>query len=740
MARVPSRGWYVEVEHPGTGNVHRPRVLDAPQRVPTVNGLPRYEIPVPRADKWLDEGLEDAPMRVWFDGEPQPVDRLEDVRAEPERMVLEARGGLALRTNVEVEYDQRAIHLAAEELIESETPYDAVVDTPETSAETGVELATWSSTSEFLARTDTPQDTPAEVADGEVRSTQVCWTTDGQDFDDGDIVTTIWDSGELTEEEAAGLDTEGQYAEWVFENDHRIPEEQVGMQVRDAGWDSGVGGSNPIVGVRWLLDGTEIISLNAGVGITHSWSDITGGAYGGSGEWTGGDLEPGEHTLRVEVHDDSSGGACLVDVVAPFDRRHEADLNFDSSNDGNGGPLDGPEWYPVGGVDVVLDEVVAPDRAVVGAGVDATLTDTGGAQALHLSNDQGETFTSAQNTASFSTTDLGTAWGPSVQLQVTLGATGTQSVTPTQGVEPQALSAVTLSADLEDMPIVVNKSLDGRLVDVLRSLADEGDFVFEVGLDEFGAGAVVGEAIVGQTVVGDDGDSGFVVWTQPGQRESAKTPDIADYSVTKSTSQRIDAARVYGRANERIERFEAVHDEAVDLSRSRLHELQERVSDPETGEQFRRGIDYRIDYDSGAITVLAGGGMTAGRTYEIRYKWQTFARYEADDAGSDPDTVTREVPALTTNQQCGQVARLLVEEFGGEPRYEATVTIPRDDIGYSVVEAIDPPAVPTGERALQIQEIDAGPGGLSLQLQTRTAEDLIGDVSQRVRAVSRRIG
>jgi hypothetical protein len=328
-------GWYIEVEHP-SGYVHTPTVLTgqtSPQRNPVANGLPTIQIPVRQDERWSDESFEDAPMRVWKDGDRQPVNQLETVEQTEGVTILRGRGGLALQNRYQAEIGQQRTAALAREAIAETTDYTANVDAPETTREDDVALYTARRDGDFESRLSLARSDPVIVEDGAVKLAQTAFPQDavsdgvrpGSSTDGTDTTT----GGAYNEGVAARLDAEDERLRFTFETDHDTPAKHVGVKIRDF---------TPSVSlVRVLWDGVELSRVGNTKGV--SWHDVAQRFESVAGPIRAGD----EHELVFEVVEDYSD--YRLDVVALYDKRQSLRTSFPNPDGGEnqGGALAGPE-------------------------------------------------------------------------------------------------------------------------------------------------------------------------------------------------------------------------------------------------------------------------------------------------------------------------------------------------------------------------------------------------------------
>jgi hypothetical protein len=721
-SRIPASGWYVEIDA-ADGSTHRPSVLDEAQIVPKVNGLPRVRIPVTKSTKWQADAFEKAAVRVWHDGERQPAEVLLDVEQQPGRTVLVARGGEQLRERVEAEYASRTVHEFAEELVASETCYATNVDTPSVEeTEDVVQDVTTDADWAGITQTTGLSSRPVDVANG-LSLLQSCFTADGYDGDevaDGTFSEDTAYSGDGNTDEygaARWLDTSGQVAEWTFTTGYEIPEGQVGIWIRA----EAPGSATPET--RVYLDGNHLTTINYSDSFGRlglNWRD-----YGDDGEsfvsngWTYGDLAAGEHTIRVEITQ-SASDPTVIDHVALADNRY--DITWDeeptwvSSTSRNA--LDGPEHYPI---ETIRFDVSNTVLSVIGGDLTTSFDSVDGQQAVGITNDGDDALVTASNTETVSA-DWASRTGE-IQAEATLsrwpiGQTP-QGRTPRYGYNGQSVDSLTLTAQLDDMPLVLDRQFDATVVDVLRELAEQlGDSVFAFEMDDSG---------------------GRLEWAEREQRTTTVDASLADFNVT-TTRDPIERAIVYGsNQSVRREQLTAEHGTAVSLQHERLLKGSVDVYDPDTQETFDRGADYEISHRDGTITALAGGDLVDGAAYRVDYEHQTRGEFVADGVDpADANTEVRDITGLTTDRACGQAA-LRIVETGLEPHHEVEATWPSDVDLPPVTDALVVDGLPI-DTAVQTQQIDAGPAEIvTTGGSRRPVEDVIREIDERFSSISRRV-
>lgn len=682
----PASGWYIEIEEPSSGNVLTPDPADVTPQ-PTVNDRPGIEVTVEQADRWqqIAENNPDTqiPMRVWEGGYRRPIDSLDDVRETAGQSVLVGSGGRELKRRVNRDVDQSTVPQLVRDLVNNNTSYTANVDTPTTTTQTNQTLASLSTTADFQSQTRIGPTDPLTISGdsislldaneviGAVNPAGSINNYDGWVFDTSNADA---DSGG-----SAQSDTLGATIEYDIEIDYDYPAtdddgfDSVEVAVRDRPLD----GTGEPATVRIYLDGTFVAERKPTTD-----SNFT------ENSWTvslSSNLSEGTHTVTFEVVE-TGNTRYELDWVAISDGSVFSGLRYDHSL---------PDSVPITFDGIPAAEAVTGGRAELSTSVEK----------IELSNDQGDSFgVSATSTDTVEGDFSSPEHGPSLTLRVTIGRTSATS-----------LGSVTLKADLEDMPLAVNKTLSGSLDNVLRSLAETTDSIWEFRRES---------------------GTESVEWAKAGQRSSNSDPALSNFEVTTATSDIVNKAIVFGRSQERSgEPFVANHGTAVDLRFGEIHEGSQVVRDPVTGRTFRHGADYAIDWGDGTITTKSSGRMADGKRYEIDYQYQVRGEY--DNGSATPETtVERELPALTTEMTVSQAARIIVDELE-EPLIKATATAPPEEFGWTVIEEIDVSNLPGG--SLNVRAIEPTPKKLTLTLGSRrTISEVFQDLNSQLSTVSRR--
>jgi len=717
--RVPSTGWYVEIDHPTEADPIVPRLAADPQIDQTVNGLPQLTVPVPYDERWQAQAFEDAAVRAWKDGERAPVETLVGVdyveQGTQKRTVLTLEGGQELKQRVQTNIQFADADDVVRDLVSNNTSYQVTVDDPAATTDE-VSMQRADTDAEFettIADYPFPADDPRTIANGRLDCHQTAYFAEGEDGDVG--IDTAWDTlldTRWSGGAALGTAAVDQSVTFTFDLPYDIPQSAAFADARVGYLDD----THPPFSVS--VDSETLVSYTAdedpfGAGITTpEWLRLDF-----SNAQPSADLSAGQHTLTVTTGGTqaSDQSDLFVDCVVIYDGRYTTSAPPDSSPNG-----DGLLAWPELGPDSIQTETVDAQaiNQVVGGRLTTTQDSVANNQAVALSNDQGGSYPlSASNSA---TVD-GTFPSASGQIRARFTQSYYDSGSgPVVYDAAQSISLYELFADQEDTPVLIDRSFDGQLVDVLQTIAADKDLVFEV------------------RAAGDDQLS--FEMAPAGGRSSDADPDIVSYDISKSTRspEMIERAVIKGgRQRRRGESFTSSHDSAVALAQDDLIEGAEAVYDPGSGAQFDRGTDYEMDYLNGSITVLSTGAMADATTYSIDYDYKPQASY-TQPSTSDPKTVVRHLPAVQSEQTARQVAYITVQKFG-EPVYTATFTIP-DAAGWSVIDEIDPSRIPTAGTRLQTRNIETTPEATIVQSATEESlSSFLQRVSQRLSATETKV-
>lgn len=704
---VPPRGWHAEVDHP-SGTALTPEILDGAVRRPTINGYPRVEVPVPYRERWHSDAFDDAAFRVWHDSDCEPVEVLEHRSLEEgsgsKRTVLEGRGGTQLDNRVVEDVDIQPTHEFVRYLLDTYTDYDYTVDDPQVDQE-----------SVTLQAADTDVELEQAVAEA-VRTALADDTIPLEITSDGRIVPLqtveiINLTGDYSDDQyVTGSAGDENSVETFDALDYSIPDGEVGVAMRQ-----GVIGSDPS-SVDIGFDSTTLLSNYAPASSSSpGWQDL-GGEVPSDYSYTAGDSP--SFTL-TEVSSGADGFP--VDLAVLYDRRYHDPSTWDNSVHEAGGHLDSPPLYPEV-LPIDLKEITTP-LAISELTLEVVMDNGDGAPELALREDGTDSWNTVTDATSHSITY--TEQSTTARARVSVGYDDTLSArdtTPRYGYEPQGLDSLVLDATLDSTPVLTNRSFDGNLIDVLREVAKIGNFVFEVQAD---------------------GDTRSIEWTQLGQREVSIDPEVADYSVDRQTEDVVERAIVYGSAAQITRQtVDVTIGTWVDLPYpdAKIVERKETIYDGDT--EFTRGEDYQIRYATKdgqpQIKALSDGALSDGQTVSVDAEVKPRGEHTAGDAGENPKTTIEDIPGLASKQMCDQYALYAVEKTG-DAIVDASVTIPEEEVGASLVDAIDIDRLP-GDVPWEVDDISYGDGEVSIELGNGpSADDFLQGLSDRLQRNSERV-
>jgi hypothetical protein len=223
-------------------------------------------------------------------------------------------------------------------------------------------------------------------------------------------------------------------------------------------------------------------------------------------------------------------------------------------------------------------------------------------------------------------------------------------------------------------------------------------------------------------------------------RTTQSDQEVATFSTNRSTEQQYKRVVVLGSTEPiRDREVTANHGTPVSVTERIISEGRISVVDPASGENYRRGIDYEVDYDAGTITTLASGNIVNGQTLSVSFDEQPRGSFSTDDF--DPATdqeLVSEIPTAVSETEAEQAALSLVSRLS-EPLVRAEATLTDVPPGVSLVEQIDLNVLPI-EQGAEIVDISQRPGETQLTLGTReSVGSAVQTVTEQLRSVSRRV-
>jgi len=724
-APVATRGITVEIER-SDGTIRRPTPLSDASIRPTLNDRPEVEIPLRPDLSWLDQSWEGADLRVWRDGERIPVDEVAQVQPQPGRTVVIGRGGSHLRRRYKRDVTDEGAHDLLRDAL-SETGYSYTVD-PAPTAE-NEPIVTIDSQEQLTSAVDNPDTDPVSIDSGGVEPLRTAYMVPANEIQSAKLVSRT--DQNWTVSEAIKLDP-GENTSWTVDLEHPIPGEHVDFWMRCV--------ADEMAGVVTVtIDGDVIESTGFGnqdgtdptpADKTVDWLQFfdIGSLQGEIDEMP--DLDAGQHTITVSRDSslaDGGGnfnevGRFYIDVGGPlYDTRYHDPADWTNTlNSSN--LLDGPPG-PYAAVDVDMLGEATMDR-VTGGRIEADLSSTGTEQALGVRGSGPDlSFTTAQNSATVEA-DFNDDFGR-LDVRATLSADDGDvgnNITVYR-TQPQRLASLTIKADLLKTATIQDRTIDNRVETILSQVCDEADLIWELQWK--------------------DGQQHVVV-TRPGQRFSGVDPSLIDWRVSKDIDRQVTEVAVYG-SSQPVEGETFVADiNNVSLDYDRIQQDSERVYEEHSDGSvtvFERGedADYTMEYLLGNVRIAGPqSDMVDGQTYQIDYEEQALG--EAFAVGtSEQYPVIEELPALHTDLQCERAAEYILRQ-ADQPLWSATVTIPRDEIGFQLSEVIDPSQLPTpadGE-GLRVESVTVNGGDLQLELGVgRSLSKIVNSVKRKVSETAR---
>ncbi len=565
--RVPAQGWHVVVERED-GVTVSPTIVGEPTVNRKLNDQPTCEIPVTQHSRWSEDEWGGADMRVYEDGVRQPIEELRRPREEPEQVTLVGVGGVNLEERVTIDVIERDAHLTADDVVAAASDYVRNVDDPAGDPSADVLQESVDSTTEWAAAVGSDANQPWTVRDdGSLEPTQTAGFYEAE----GDNVTqyiTEFTATDLADASATRAERINQFEKnnspsgfsFTFETEHTIPLSEFGVAVRVH-----YTGSGDHHAYYAEVDGTEIGLAGMALNVTNDqleWFQTTDSTLSGT-------LDPGEHTVQIRAGDEATGvddPGAFWDALAWYDNRYPPGFTEQVTD----GVIEGPDEYPV--VPAETADVTTV-RQVVGGRLD--ITSGMASPELALSNDNGATFPVTATDATSVEGQFSEGSG-SLRARITLtGYNSNPTVSPAGRTAPQSVDAYELFADLDDTPLLVNRSFSGSARDILVDVADYANALWEVTWDE-AAGSIA------------------IEWTQPGQRTADIDPDLVDYSIETDYGSVHRKAVIKGnQVPASTESMTAQHDTWVALDHDWLAEVGETVTD-DSGTEYDRGVDYEL--------------------------------------------------------------------------------------------------------------------------------------------------
>ncbi|WP_049925379.1 fibronectin type III domain-containing protein [Halopiger goleimassiliensis] len=689
---------HVEVDH-ADGATLGPTPHDI-SKTPTVNDLPTVEVTVAYDESWHSEEFDDADLRVWDDGERQPIERLVSRSIEEgssgKRTVLKGKGGTELESRVVARTDGvEPVGEFVERLIDNETPYEPVVDAVEEAIREGVLLQEAETLAELqaallLETLDEDETIPLELDDeGRLWPLQTCWM---QTMDHFEFEAFTWQSSDSEGGDAVNMVGSGQNITLEFSPDHTIPgdEFEIAIRYRTGPDIEDVASDPPFIDVQF--EGSEFDTESFANDQGWQWVRLEGGT-----NWNNPDIQEGDrYTINISPNRNLTENGTtdveglLVDAVGPLDNRYEYD--FDNSPSGSNLTLDGPQHYP-DAVPIRLEAINTP-LAIDALTIQAESSNGEPIAELALGTDGTEDFESERHVSSFtidysepSTTALGRVGvgrDPDVQRD---------DESPAIGYEARPLDRVSMTADLDETPVLVNRAWDDSVLDILRECVDIGDMAFEV---RYGA------------------DDLEVHVSRIDGRPSDVDPDLIDASVERQTEDTYEGAVVYaGKEALRNLVFEVDDvDEWQDLPLEEGRIVEGSTTfETANGDSLTRGEDFElreIVLDGvPQFRALEGGPLAGGDEVRFDCDFQPRGEHTRVDADNeDPRTIVDNMPELASKQMADIAAFQAVEGSYSDAIIDASITVQTDQVGWRLLDALNVADL-VGDRPFQVQNEDS---------------------------------
>jgi hypothetical protein len=717
MPRRPSTGWYIEVDLPG-GQTVTVDPLDDPEYRPNLNDLPRVDIPVAPADRWQTDAILNQPCRVVVDGYVLPIDEIEARDEQSDRVVLTAVGGVQLLTYIDDEaINNEYTHEAVRRLIPDRTGYSVDVRQPDAQRyDDNIILQKDSDTTNADNLKPLADDDPIHVnSNDKLDLLDSCWFVEAEDVN-GDFSFQTTNTDEWSDNSAALLDDDNTFVEYTFTTDYPVPKSQTQVSF--------------LVGVpaNSFNNFEAEARLNGSTYRTFQDEDFDkNGQFDTYWVDTSPDSDfSGSETVRFEMTDSiSSDAEIYIDAIAPLDDDYE--YTFDTA-DGDDPFIKGPETKP----DLIPAETVTVDliQTAVGGRLDVSIDDTSGDQQLGVRNDPGDGFTTASNSDTVAT-DF-TDQSRQITGRVTLARYGSRSLpSPTTGFRSQTVSDLTLKADLKPLPALVDEHPRATLLEALQGWADDGDYVWQVQRD--------------QSAVLDDRDGYTVKMARAGQLAGDAPGDVVTYQGSETDREAYERVEVFGSSTRaRATVSQPTEGVKIGVGRENYHVVgSERVFDdgadpsPNDPADYERRRDYEYDYNRGAITNLAGPGMSESDDFVILYRHNHRGTAAVDNPSNPSEnTLKTEFPTAETENQCALLARQLLRQVDS-PGQDLRVTVDLEDPSVDLVQALSFAPINL-DGPLQIREARYQPGEVQYRLRRQRVSEIVDRLRSRAAQLAER--
>jgi fibronectin type 3 domain-containing protein len=696
--RAPAQGWRVEIDDTVKGATRTPAITD-PQLQPTINGHPRARFGTPRDDTWQQERFDDAPIRIWRDGIQQPLDVVEHRDVSTDSTTFEARGGTELDRRVVARSDSvEPVAEFVERLIADESGYTPMVDNIERQLREGVILQAADVLAELQAAfVNIPTDIPLKWDGDDLVPLQTAFVQEAEDASGAatDIIRSDFSGGG-----GVAHSTDTNRTEITINLGYETNNLKLYLRAEDTS------GQDEFIALNLEDESGSFVAGGQSPGSPLNWYESSiSGTYG-----------PGKVTFTLTPDVDINSGSAEIDLVAIVDDRWS--YTFPSSL--NGDYFDGPQPFP-DNVRLELQQINTPLSI---AEVTLSATTVNGAPLPELGVREDGTGSYVTEADTTSTTLTYNTLEAAVQGRIGLGRrTGLtpRNQTPRLGYEPQRLDSVDLRADLDETPVLINRTFDDKLINILQECMEVYDGAFEI----------------------REGDPTEVHVSRIDGRPVDIDPQLVDVSVDRSTEGAVDRAIVYAAA-ESIRRLpvETTVDEWVTLplGDGRIVEGSETVYDALTDDEepLTRGNDYEIR------KVVVDGPpeiklLTSISEPRVDCDYKPRGEHERANLPENPKEIVEDAPELTSKQMADLAAFQAVEGSYSQAVIDATVTLPPDEIGFEVLDALNVAGLP-GDEPYQVQDIDVDAKRIRVRLGAgQTAGEAVQEIRDKTGRVSERV-
>lgn len=496
VSTVPVRAeeFYAELELDGSVTVITPDDIPSASVSPEHTGIWGAELTVaPGAQSALDYALYETRLYYgatqFFDGETKLVsvgDGEATLRGDGKAIGLEEDTEIVTYPDAVSTTTGVPIHDAVTDYWGRTPASVTVYDYPARTVRTGETFADAPATQSFTTLIDTSDDEPLVTSASELKLAQTAFFLEAEDAGDGafSVVDDTAIADRFSAGQAAELSTSLQNFQATFTLDHRVPADDIEIQYRAA---------------RDSFEGDIYITLdNLDVGYLQSTP-----ANSKSIRWVDGfnlaanatvdsipDLQPGSHTVGVEVRDPAPGdsnvnvsGSLYVDAIVPYDtgsRFGGFAYTFDNTVADPNARLSGPQEHPDSfDARVPFSEV----WHVPSADLTISTTDSSTSPRLALSPDDSN-FVTATNTTSLSADfDAAGYYGTEIVAEVRLERQDSGNAqSPSSGDASQVVDDLLLTVDTDDLALLTSDDplvLDADThLENLQTLHEAGQFRF----------------------------------------------------------------------------------------------------------------------------------------------------------------------------------------------------------------------------------------------------------------------